>query len=130
MDEFYTAWWFIHNHPMNVGYHGLNYGLYDLDIHVTKVSPFTNNIEDNEAENTAVRVWLEFGHYEDISLSNPSLYEDVSKHDRWRRNHDIRLDCGGATFEEAIIKLAKLIEVHYGKLQIDEPFLEDLELNT
>ena len=28
--------------------------------------------------------------------------------------HDIDLDCGGDTFEEAIIELAKLVKKYYG----------------
>ena len=52
----------------------------------------------DETKNTKVEIWLEHGHY------------DV---DWGACVHNIDLDCGGDTFEEAIIKLAELVKRHY-----------------
>ncbi len=74
-----------------------------LEIEVVKVNPQTNSIEDDDSKNTATRVWLEAGPVE----------EDDS--DYGQLSHDIRLDCGGKTFEEAIVKLAGLVRKYYGR---------------
>lgn len=63
-----------------------------LSVSVVKVNPDTNEIDDNSELNSKIQVWLEFGIDEQY---NPC--------------HDPYLDCGGNTFEEAIIKLASLI---------------------
>jgi hypothetical protein len=44
--------------------------------------------------NTEVRVWLESGCYDEVHGGT----------------HDINLDCGGKSFEEAIIKMANLLK--------------------
>jgi len=115
--KFYDAWWFIHNHPMNMADHGLNFGLYDLDIFVPKVDPGTNTISNDGTKNTKIRVWLEYGPYENVS------YDDVP---HWVRTHDPNLDCGADTFEEAIIKLAGLIKEFYGTASVEDD-IEDWE---
>ena len=68
-----------------------------LDIDVVKVNPLNKTIEDDKSLNTETNVWLECGQY--------------SKYTRW---HDMELDCGGVTFEEAIIELANLVQKNYG----------------
>ena len=73
-----------------------------LDIYVTKVNPKTKRIDDNEKLNTKVEVWLECGKY---------LFDEHRK--EYLPCHDIDLDCGGDTFEEAIIKLANLVKKYY-----------------
>lgn len=115
MNEFFEAWYFIALHPMNNGYKGWEMSMYDLDIHIAKVDPETRIVTDDPERNTHIEVWLEFGPYEYMdSKDDPELYKDVKEYDRWRRTHDPRLDCGGDTFEEAIIKLAHLVKEHYG----------------
>jgi hypothetical protein len=49
-----------------------------------------------------VQVWLEHGPWE--QLDKTSLPQHT---------HDWDLDCGGDTFEEAIIELANLVKRHY-----------------
>lgn len=61
---------------------------------VVKVNPKTNEISDDVELNSKTRIWLECG-------ITPN-------------EHDIRLDCGGDTFEEAIIQLADLVIKHFG----------------
>lgn len=68
-----------------------------IDVSVVKVNPKTLVIEDNDKLNTKVQVWIEAG---------PYLNEGI-------RSHDIDLDCGADTFEEAIIELASLVKKFY-----------------
>lgn len=91
--DFYEAWKFLNNHPMFY----MNFA-YDLWIDVVKVNPETNEIDINKDKNTKVQVWLEHGKYE-------KEYHSC--------NHDTDLDCGGNTFEEAIIELARLVKENY-----------------
>jgi hypothetical protein len=110
--DFYDAWWWLHNHPINisgqyVNTDGVNMGMYDLDIYIARVNPKTNSIDDDEKLNTKTRVWLEFGPYEDCSAP----WDEASN---WQRTHDPKLDCGGDTFEEAVTKLYHLVKAHYG----------------
>ena len=92
--DFYTAWIFLENHKIFNGRFSC-----DLWFEVVKVDPETNAIDyKNLAKNTKVQIWLEHGPYDA----------------EWDAcTHDIDLDCGGDTFEEAIIKLAKLVKNKY-----------------
>lgn len=89
--NFYESWRFLAEHKIfNDSFE------YDrLWTHVTKVNPETNKLDDDMAKNTKVQVWLEcfVGNHGEI--------------------HDTDLDCGGDTFEEAIVELAKLVKRHY-----------------
>ncbi len=90
--DFYTAWIFLLEHK---AFHGLfECGLYTM---VVKVNPETNEVDDDDTKNTKVQVWLEHGGYDDEGC----------------HMHDFDLDCGGDTFEEAIIELATLVKKHY-----------------
>lgn len=98
--EFYSAWIFLVKHKMFNGRFEN-----DLWFDVVKVNPDTNEIDDDKDKNTKVEVWLEHGHYDE---------------DWGACVHNIDLDCGGDTFEEAIIRLAGLVKKHYtsdGKLK-------------
>lgn len=93
--DFYTAWKFLNEHKMfNEQF---TEGLW---IEVVKVNPDTNEIDDDSSKNVKTRVWLEHGNYDE----------------EWGAiTHDPRLDCGGDTFEKAIIKLAKLVQKYYAE---------------
>lgn len=99
--KFYEAFNYLKNHPIFINY--LNDELTIpkfqdcLDISVVKVNPATSSVDDNGTLNTKVEVWLEAGPYLKTG----------------KKSHDYDLDCGGDTFEEAIIELAKLVEKHY-----------------
>lgn len=89
--EFYKAWHYLLNHKI------FNDAFVDcLDIEVVKVNPVTNSVDNNFSKNTKVQVWLECGPW-----------------NKKCRMHDIDLDCGGDTFEDAIIKLAYLVRDKY-----------------
>lgn len=102
-DDFYKAYNFLSCHPMTDGcYENLAFEIshfYDcLNIEVVKVNPTTNEIDNKDSLNTKTQVWLEFGSWSDKE-NCPC--------------HDTNLDCGGDTFEEAIIKLANLVAIYY-----------------
>lgn len=99
--DFYEAWWYLTNHPQFEDYFGGSDFNNLLGIDVVKVNPLTEEVDDDPESNVATRVWLE-SNYMDKNLSEEI---DVV-------THDIDLDCGAPTFEEAIIKLANL---HYNK---------------
>ena len=104
--DFYEAFHFLKTHKMveNIGVDGLrnNYFNECLCIYVVKVNPETDEIEINDNLNSKTQVWLEFGpiHYDNI-------FEEMMP------EHDINLDCGADTYEEAIIKLANLVDLYY-----------------
>lgn len=78
-----------------------------MDIEVVKVNPDTNSVDDDYNKNTKTRVWLETGAY----IKNDDLPPMGYSH----FYHDYYLDCGGDTFEEAIIRLAELVLKYYRK---------------
>lgn len=75
-----------------------------LDLMVIKVNPETNEWDCNSLLNTKTVIWFEHGPYD-------------SKTGMW--SHDTDLDCGGDTFEEAIINLAELVKKKY---YTDKPY--------
>ena len=90
--DFYSAWNFLNQHKMfNDKF------MPELWVEVVKVNPETNSVDDDSDKNTKVRIWLEHGPYDE----------------KYGFTHDIDLDCGGDTFEEAIIKLAELVQKYY-----------------
>jgi hypothetical protein len=86
-------------------------------VDVVYVNPETERIEDDETLNTAFRVWLEAGPWHDWSkvddFSEPE--EGWNDYNRWGSSHDSHLDCGAPTMEEALLKLASLVEVFYNE---------------
>lgn len=76
-----------------------------LDIDVAVVDPVTLRIEDEPERNTLPQVWLECGPYVRVYHMQMGSFMP---------SHDIDLDCGANTFEEAIIKLAELVQAKYG----------------
>lgn len=108
-NDFYEAWCFLETHRYYTDdhIHRINRFEESLYIEVVKVNPKTERIEDDETLNTDVRVWLESG--------CPELIDDV-----YELTHDIELDCGAPTFEEAIIELANLVYKNYGESKYTE----------
>lgn len=88
MEDFYNAYWYLSN---------IKDGQYlkGLEVEVVKVNPDTKQVSSDESKNTEVNIWLETG----LFNQEVSCYE-----------HDITLDCGGRTFEEALINLANKIK--------------------
>lgn len=104
--DFYDAYMFLYNHPM-VNHGRVNYFSTCLDIEVVKVDPNINEINfDDNSKNTETQVWLEFG----------AIVENVDNivPNALIAEHDIDLDCGARTFEDAIVNLANLVFNKYG----------------
>jgi hypothetical protein len=70
-------------------------------------------ISRNKKENKFLECWLEFG-----PIAYPTQEEFTDSYrlrpDQFETTHDPALDCGGKTFDEAIVKLAKLVRKKYG----------------
>jgi hypothetical protein len=122
INDFYTAWRYLEEHPIfgekvipnfnddfckefgitsdlgNEPYFESHFTTSRcLDINVVKVNPITMAIDDNKELNTKVEIWLEAGAYRKECAT-----------------HDYDLDCGADTFEEAIVKLANLVQQKFG----------------
>lgn len=101
--DFYEAWDYVSSHPANSidrkkRHYSENHFLKGcLDMMVVRVNPKTNIREnpDREHLNTKTQFWLEYG----------EIYTDRMD-GLIKCGHDLHLDCGGDTFEEAIINLA------------------------
>lgn len=92
---FYNAWhWLRQNHEWSIG---------NLTVEVVLVHSKLKRIVEDDAKNTLLNFWLEGGPY-----VNEAEMGIIS-------SHDYRLDCGGDTFEDAIIKYSKLVRRHYGE---------------
>lgn len=98
---FFEAWHFLEGHPMFKREQDKDkwgtYGFFRdcLDIMVQKVNPENDTIDDDKELNTKTVVWLECGPYD----PNHGV-------------HDIELDTGADTFEQAIVNLAQLVLNH------------------
>lgn len=109
-NDFYEAYNFLSNHQMVKSYVSrcfddkkieINNFNKCLDVQVVKVNPEMSIMEiqaDKLHLNTKTEVWLEFGMWNEE--------ENCAC-------HDYDLDCGGDTFEEAIINLANLVDKFY-----------------
>jgi hypothetical protein len=118
-DSFYNAWQYLNRHPafwLFVHHpgapapevHEMNleteFGMPDgIQVSVVRVDPATNEISDDPALNTRVRIWYE--------LSTTSWPTDGNFPHRY---HTWRVDGGAATYEKAIVKGAKKVHTLYG----------------
>lgn len=124
--DFYSAWWFLEGHPAfkkkaYEGEHGTFAAFQDaLNIHVAKVDPKTNRIEDEGVRNTKTEVWLECGRWESVDDRKKIENVDYPKDFFGMFLHDYDLDCGADTFEKAIIKLARLVLKEYGDYEDED----------
>lgn len=111
-NDFYEAYNFLEEHELckckpfirgKVWKYKNNYFKRCLDIEVVKVNPENHMIDDDDTLNKKNQVWLEFGRaFLDLDSSENVMFE-----------HDCNLDCGADTFEEAIIRLANLVNENY-----------------
>lgn len=123
--DFHEAWWFLTEHPAFKDVHEIDHFQECLDIEVVKVNPNTDEVDDDESKNTATRVWLECGRV----LSREEVVADLkgdpdgmipADYAGATNFHDIDLDCGAPTFEEAIRELAGLVYDKYGDYEKSE----------
>ena len=118
--DFFDAWWFLTKHkafynPVLVRQGQKNWVCEDfqscLTIEVVKTDPITKRIEEDDSRNTKTQVWLECG-YKAFLKDVETFLDDIGD-DELVQVHDTDLDCGGDTFEEAIISLANLVDEYY-----------------
>lgn len=121
-DDFYNSWQYLDNHPMYWTFKQGPWGdderapnhycrltrekgiVRCVDIDVVRVNPDNETIEDDEALNTATRVWYETGHHD-------LLPREDGCSSQW---HDWKMDGGAETMEAAIIELAYKVWKKYG----------------
>lgn len=118
-ETFYNTWSFLENHPAfkkQVGKDWFEQAFKEaLSIHVTKVNPETNEVDDDMAKNSKVAVWLECGKWLKAEEVMPKHSLESTPEDFYGAFcHDVNLDCGGDTFEQAIIRLGYLVAKEYG----------------
>lgn len=117
-DDFHSAWWYLYHHPAFQEEPLISVFAQCLDVTVVRVNPGTERIEDDSTLNTATRVWLECGEWQSPDalrkhLAGAIAVEEMERLWRGVPSHDIDLDCGAATFEEAIVELARLVHDKY-----------------
>lgn len=101
--------------PKSLDWHVIEH---NLDIHYTVVDT-KGCINDDESKNQYQACWLEFGQIEWGYHAPEFETGDGQTAREYRMNyHDIDLDCGAATFDEALIKLAKLVQKKYGDFPV------------
>lgn len=79
----------------------------NLDIHYAKVDKH-RKVNDNNKLNKCTECWLEFGQVKQ-AVSDGKLHRQCF--------HDLKLDCGAPTFDQAIVRLARLVRKHYGDIK-------------
>lgn len=88
-------------------------GWRDVWMSVVLVDPATKRVEDDSSRNTHTEVWLEHGPHlfgSDVFGSEYAWQFQITGHS----THDHEIDCGGDTFEEAVIALAANVHTRYG----------------
>lgn len=75
----------------------------------------TNRIEDDASLNDTLQYWVEVLVPFEIDWSREDSHYAYVKGRKFALAHDIDLDCGGYTYEEAIIKAHKLMTKKYGQ---------------
>lgn len=84
--------------------------IHNLDFDYNMINPNTHSIDDDTTRNTQIEVWMETGR----------AYFDKYTNTYRGNSHDPSLDCSGATMEEALIKLAVLIQEKYGDYEDED----------
>ena len=91
-----------------------------LDFDFVYVDPTLDRIRGDwnggDPRDTEFRVWIEGGGWMDCATA-PYMTEPEGgwkDHNRWHACHDMDLDCGGSTMEEALLNLAQRVQWYYG----------------
>lgn len=86
----------------------------NLDIHyaLTNKPGGKGTIVEDKSKNKYVECWLEYGPLSYDYTSGGTYDWDVVTH--LQHYHDIQLDCGAPTFDEALVILAKKVQRLYG----------------
>jgi len=121
-DDFYNAYHYLNWHPAFWKFYGQDnmshterfhekYLVEDrgvehrIEVYVAKINPITGQAEDYPELNIKTEVWLETG-----KVRWPS--ENFNGYEVYFHDHE--LDCGGDTYEQAIVTMARLVHDKYG----------------
>ena len=123
--DFYKAYHYLDSHPAFYYFHDYKALTPEDRIHerqlehdglvrdsvtimVVKCNPENSHIEEDETLNTKTEVWVELGKrgWPKHPTDPPTTWDH-----HW---HDVDLDCGADTYEQAIITAAILVHVAYG----------------
>lgn len=90
----------------------------NLDIFYTKTNKPGGHgrVDKDTSKNKHIECWLEFGpiSYGYAYSGGEEPMGEWDTETRLLEGHDYRLDSGGETFDEGLIRLAKLVRKHYG----------------
>lgn len=102
VNDVVDAWTWLGDHPAFRSKGTLGQSIFELCVCIDphRVDPRTGRIEDDARRNTAVHYWVECG-------PAPTTWPGTLI-------HDARLDCGGASYEEAVMALYKKVRRVYG----------------
>jgi hypothetical protein len=91
----------------------------NLNIHYTAVDEH-RRVSDDASKNQFSEVWLEFGQVLWGHHADGATWRGTERAYKMHY-HDVDLDCGAPTFDEALVKLAKKVKKKYGDF-ISEPW--------
>jgi hypothetical protein len=83
----------------------------NLSVHYAKTDG--RRVTNDSKKNVNVECWLEFGSVEYGYMAG-EINADWDVNTGELNYHDWKLDCGGKTFDEALVKLARLVLRNYG----------------
>lgn len=111
-EDFHVAWWWLQKHPIfwcfaSTGRseeylcweRGVDAG---LEFRPVKVNPDSGEIDEDPSRNTRLEIWVEV------------FPTDLRGDDLAPRLHDYACDTGGATYEEAVVAVAREIYRRHG----------------
>lgn len=90
----------------------------NLDIHYAKTDRPGGHgrVDDDPKKNMNIECWLEFGtvYYGYAYSGGNKPQGEWDTQTARHHGHDYRLDAGGSTFDEALVRLARNVLKHYG----------------
>lgn len=106
---------FVYSHPV---VKLSEFGYFHLDITPTYVDPQTRMTDPRDpSKNTHFEVWIEGGPPHDMSKNKHWQWTTPKggwdNYNKWSPTHDINLDCGGDTLEEALLNFAARLKYYY-----------------
>lgn len=120
-ESFYASWYYLNNHPVYWRFHPheghppnstvfleheYGFGSDAINVMVVRVCAKCRRIHEEDGPyEEKTEIWLETGKWDMLPGRNHP------GHTHW---HDTELDCGGDTYEEAVVKLARLVWEKYG----------------
>lgn len=85
-----------------------------IEMYPAYVNPQTHRIDEDDNLNTLLEVWVEAGPPEDISKDWSAPKDGWNEYNKYSPSHDVYLDCGAVTMEEALLELALRVKHYYG----------------